>query len=53
FLLLAQGYGCEDFEGMSCMNLSDHSKSIHQQLSELRKNLRATESGWTDWLSHL
>jgi len=32
FLLLAQGHGCEDFEGMCCMNLSDHSKSIHKQL---------------------
>jgi len=32
FLLLAQGHGCEDFEGMCCMNLSDRSKSIHKQL---------------------
>ena len=23
FLLLAEGHGCEDFEGMCCMNLSD------------------------------
>ncbi|KFQ47003.1 hypothetical protein N333_06569, partial [Nestor notabilis] len=29
FLLLAQGHGCEEFEGMCCMNLSDHSESIH------------------------
>nr|XP_038025573.1 uncharacterized protein LOC119714320 [Anas platyrhynchos] len=26
FLLLAQGHGCEDFEGMCCMNLSDHNE---------------------------
>ncbi|KFV02780.1 hypothetical protein N339_00016, partial [Pterocles gutturalis] len=37
FLLLAQGHGCKDFEGMCCMNLSDHSRSIHAQLSELSK----------------
>jgi len=37
------------------MSLCDHSKLIHQQLSELRKNLNAIkiESGFTDWLSHL
>lgn len=32
FLLLAQGHGCEDFEGMCRMSLSDHSHSIHKQL---------------------
>ncbi|KGL74286.1 hypothetical protein N309_10718, partial [Tinamus guttatus] len=43
FLLLAQGHGCEDFDGLCCMNLSDHSKSIHksiQELQQLRKRLR-------------
>jgi len=37
------------------MNLCDHSKLIHQQLSELRNNLNVIkiESGFTDWLSHL
>ncbi|KGL96460.1 hypothetical protein N301_01044, partial [Charadrius vociferus] len=39
FLLLAQGHGCEDFEGMYCMNLSDHSSSIHEQLAKLRDNM--------------
>ncbi|KFR12087.1 hypothetical protein N306_05554, partial [Opisthocomus hoazin] len=55
FLLLAQGHECEDIERMCCMSLCDHSKLIHQQLSELRKNLNAIkiESGFTDWLSHL
>ncbi len=33
FLLLAHGH--EDFEGMCCMNVSDHSKSIRYQLAEL------------------
>ncbi|KFV51927.1 hypothetical protein N341_03360, partial [Tyto alba] len=35
FLLLAQGHGCKDFEGMCCMNLSDHLESIHNQLRQL------------------
>ncbi|KFO94941.1 hypothetical protein N300_00035, partial [Calypte anna] len=39
FLLLAHGHGCEEFEGMCCMNLSDHSNSIHRQLATLRDNM--------------
>ncbi|KFQ49096.1 hypothetical protein N333_08448, partial [Nestor notabilis] len=35
-LLLAQGHGCEEFEGMCCMNLSDHSESIHKQIKQLQ-----------------
>ncbi|KFQ68298.1 hypothetical protein N335_00258, partial [Phaethon lepturus] len=56
FLLLAQGHGCEEFEGMCCMNLSDHSQSIHKQLSILRDNmkkLRESSDPFTDWLSSL
>ncbi|KFU89736.1 hypothetical protein M959_12536, partial [Chaetura pelagica] len=37
FLLLAQGHGCEHFEGMCCMNLSGHSVSIHKQLATLQQ----------------
>ncbi|KAM4903260.1 uncharacterized protein FYW23_001115 [Sylvia borin] len=40
FLLLSQGHGCEEFEGMCCMNLSDHSQSIYKQLAQLRNNLK-------------
>ncbi|KFO83733.1 hypothetical protein N320_11952, partial [Buceros rhinoceros silvestris] len=36
FLLLAQGHGCEDFEGICCMNLSDHLTSIHKSIQVLR-----------------
>ncbi|KFR15711.1 hypothetical protein N306_04298, partial [Opisthocomus hoazin] len=32
FLLLAQGDGCEEFESMCCINLSDHLESIHCSL---------------------
>ncbi|KGL82999.1 hypothetical protein N309_15729, partial [Tinamus guttatus] len=35
FLLLAQGHGCEDFDGMCCMNLSEHSVSIHRGLQQI------------------
>ncbi|KFP59737.1 hypothetical protein N322_05429, partial [Cariama cristata] len=40
FLLLAQGQGCQDFEGLCCMNLLDHSVSIHQHLRQLKDNLQ-------------
>ncbi|KFR09810.1 hypothetical protein N306_03124, partial [Opisthocomus hoazin] len=43
FLLLAHGYGCEDFEGMCCVNPSGHLQSIHKQLADLRKNLNAIQ----------
>jgi len=40
---------------MCCVNLTDHSQSIHEQLADLRKNLNPiqVESGLTDWLKHL
>ncbi|KFP79352.1 hypothetical protein N310_07161, partial [Acanthisitta chloris] len=40
FLLLAHGYGCEDFEGMCCMNLSDHSHSISASIQQLRDGVQ-------------
>ena len=54
FLLLAQGHGCEDFEGMCCMNLSDHSESIHASIQLLKKGVSKLqqEDGW-DWLDKL
>ncbi|KFQ27333.1 hypothetical protein N331_11577, partial [Merops nubicus] len=36
FLSLAHGHGCQDFDGLCCMNLSDHSSSIHAQIKHLR-----------------
>ncbi|KFQ47225.1 hypothetical protein N333_06238, partial [Nestor notabilis] len=54
FLLLAQGHGCEDFEGMCCMNPSHHSESIHASIQQLKKGvfkLRQDDS-W-DWLDKL
>ncbi|KGL82865.1 hypothetical protein N309_14134, partial [Tinamus guttatus] len=39
FLLLAQGHGCKDFDGMCCMNLSEHSVSIHRRLQQIRDRM--------------
>ncbi|KFQ31479.1 hypothetical protein N332_04890, partial [Mesitornis unicolor] len=40
FLLLAQGHGCEDFEGICCMNLLDHSESIHKSIQMLKEGVK-------------
>ncbi|KFQ67932.1 hypothetical protein N335_12867, partial [Phaethon lepturus] len=48
FLLLAHGHGCQDFDGLCCMNLSDHSTFIHAQRQELqRPNHKLVAE--TDW----
>ncbi|KGL79674.1 hypothetical protein N309_14490, partial [Tinamus guttatus] len=54
FLLLAQGHGCQDFDGMCCMNLSDHSESIHKSIQILRDGVRKlqVDDGW-EWLNKL
>ncbi|KGL98906.1 hypothetical protein N301_12048, partial [Charadrius vociferus] len=39
FLLLAHGHGCDDFDGMCCMNLSDHSLSIHESIRKLKEGV--------------
>ncbi|KFO64264.1 hypothetical protein N302_10001, partial [Corvus brachyrhynchos] len=50
FLLLAHRHGCEDFEGMCCMNSSDHSKSIFTSIQQLQERVRKLEesSSWFD-----
>ena len=56
FLLLAQGHGCDDFEGMRCMNLSDHSESIHKQLQWLKTHANhiRQDHGFLDgWLTSI
>ncbi|KFQ56986.1 hypothetical protein N333_13376, partial [Nestor notabilis] len=37
FLLLVDGHGCEDFEGLLCMNLSDHSEMVHKSIQTLKE----------------
>ncbi|NWX52579.1 ENV1 protein, partial [Steatornis caripensis] len=56
FLLLAQGHGCEDFEGMCCFNLSDHGQSIHKQIQWLKDHTQKIQqnTGFLDgWLQSL
>lgn len=60
FLLLMHGHGCKDFAGMCCMNLSDHSVSIHKSIQDLQDDiskLRVEERSWledlTNWLTPL
>ncbi|XP_067153158.1 uncharacterized protein [Apteryx mantelli] len=56
FLLLAQGHGCEEFDGMCCMNLSDHSESIHKQLRWLKEHtgrIRQNHGFLDEWLTNL
>ncbi|KFV41574.1 hypothetical protein N341_06849, partial [Tyto alba] len=44
FLLLAQGHGCEDFEGMCCINLSEHSESIHKSIQMLKEGVKKLQT---------
>ncbi|KFW82104.1 hypothetical protein N305_11847, partial [Manacus vitellinus] len=38
--LTAQGHGCQDFEGMCYMNLSDHSESVHASTDKLKEQIK-------------
>ncbi|KFP57405.1 hypothetical protein N322_13304, partial [Cariama cristata] len=40
FLLLAQGHGCQDFDRLCCMNLSNHSESIHKSVENLQEGVQ-------------
>ncbi|KFP05758.1 hypothetical protein N300_05524, partial [Calypte anna] len=53
FLLLAQGHGCDDFEGMCCLDFSDHSTSIHKEIQDLKAHtskIQQQVSPWDGWL---
>ncbi|XP_021251207.1 uncharacterized protein LOC110398147 [Numida meleagris] len=53
FLLLAQGHGCKEFDGMCCFNLSDHSKLIQKQIHWLLNHTRSITKDHNpidDWL---
>ncbi|KFO60871.1 hypothetical protein N302_14871, partial [Corvus brachyrhynchos] len=54
FLLLARGHGCKDFDGMCCMNLSDHSKSVFASIQELQMSVsKLREQDDPDWFNIL
>lgn len=48
FLLLTQGPGCEDTEGLCCMNVLEHSTSIHQSIQQLQEGVQKLRVG-TSW----
>lgn len=54
FFLLAHAHGCQDFEGMCCMNLSAPSESISKSIANLkdRVNQFQVDEGW-GWLNNL
>ena len=54
FLLLAQGHRCEELDGMCCMNLSDHSESIHRSIQQLKEGVKKlqVDDGW-GWIENL
>ncbi|KFQ17172.1 hypothetical protein N331_03024, partial [Merops nubicus] len=56
FLLLAYGHGCQEFEGMCCFNLYDHSTGIHKQLQQMQENMyhiTKNNDALSDWLASL
>ncbi|XP_075450936.1 uncharacterized protein LOC142492127 [Ascaphus truei] len=36
YLLLKHEHGCQDFQGMCCFNLSDHSKSLQNHVADIK-----------------
>ncbi|KFV39492.1 hypothetical protein N341_03917, partial [Tyto alba] len=40
FFILAQGRGCDEFEGVCCMNLSGHSESIFKSIQQLKDGVK-------------
>lgn len=54
YLLLKHNRGCNDFDGMCCFNLSDHSVSIHSHIDILHKLVQEVkqdvDKGWWDWI---
>ncbi|KFP59716.1 hypothetical protein N322_12881, partial [Cariama cristata] len=38
--IVTQGSGCEEFDSMCCMNLSDHSESIHCSIQQLKERVK-------------
>ncbi|KFW79939.1 hypothetical protein N305_00036, partial [Manacus vitellinus] len=56
YLLLVQGKGCEEYQGLCCFNLSDHSESIQEQLKWLKehtKRITVSTNPLDDWLLSL
>ncbi|XP_054852471.1 uncharacterized protein LOC129341350 [Eublepharis macularius] len=48
YLLLKANHGCETFEGMCCLNLSDHSQTIESHIKKLQDMAKqiTISNGW-------
>ncbi|KGL98603.1 hypothetical protein N301_00808, partial [Charadrius vociferus] len=54
FLLLAQGYRCDNFEGTCCINLSDQSESVHKSIQMLKEGFKKLQvDNESNWLNNL
>lgn len=53
-LLLAQGHGCDEFDGVCRLNLSDPSQSIYASIQALKEgvNKLQVDNGY-NWLKRL
>lgn len=49
FLFLVHGHGCEDFEGMCCMNLSSHIESVQKSIQVLKEGYKKLQVEDKDW----
>ncbi|XP_064258597.1 uncharacterized protein LOC135289133 [Passer domesticus] len=53
YLLLAHGHGCKEFEGMGCMNLSDHSRSIHENIKKIEDSVKELGEITGSWIEDM
>lgn len=54
FLLLVHCHGCEVLDGICCMNLSDHSESIHKAIQTMKDQVQKLQvSDGLRWLDRL
>ncbi|XP_077034506.1 uncharacterized protein LOC143694099 [Agelaius phoeniceus] len=53
YLLLAHGRECEEYEGMCCMNLSDHSRSIHENIQKIKDSVKKLGEITGSWINGL
>lgn len=53
YLLLAYRHGCEEFEGMCCMNVSDHSRSIHESIQKIKDSINKLGEITGSWIDDM
>lgn len=53
YLLLINGHGYDEFEGLCCLNLSLHARSIYSSINEIRRQVHRLQKETEDWLGNL